>query len=64
MIRPKQETKSGRMMPTDRKEEYGGAGVVSSGCTSGGTTPSPAGAAKAQAKPQRRKSKSRDRGQR
>ena len=53
-----------RMMPTGRARRVRGAGVVASGRSSGGTTPSPAGAAKAQAKPQRRKSKSRDRGRR
>ena len=52
------------MMPTDRKKQFGGAGVVASGRSSGGTTPSPAEAPKAQAKPQRQKSKSRDRGRR
>ena len=52
------------MMPTDRTKQFGGAGVVASVRSSGGTTPSPAGAAEAQAKPQRRKSKSRDRGRR
>jgi len=34
------------MMPTDQKEQFGGAGVVASGLSSGGTTPSPAGATK------------------
>ena len=31
-----------RMMPTDWKKQFGGAGVVASGRRSGGTTPFPA----------------------